>query len=176
MLLSQVNVASDQRNQLNDLSFTSGEMDKGFGVECYIQPASPVFEHCDDVLTENPIGLIVLLPSPRLDFKLTALLKTEGCVYESRFDLGGPKIDQFAMVRLTQKRIVEQLRVVFANEVEGRLEFIDARIGDDQIKIVRFCKITAGDRDRNLGSHWHICGLQAGGQIVLIDLFISQPS
>jgi hypothetical protein len=31
-----------------------------------------------------------------------------------------------------QKKMVEQLRVVFANEAEGRLEFIDTRIGDDQ--------------------------------------------
>jgi len=151
-------------------------MDKGFGVQRYIQPASPVFEHGDYVLAENPIGLIALLPGSGLDLKMAPLLEGERCVDESRFDLGGPKIDQLAMVRLAQKKIVEQLRLVFSNQTEGSFEFIDSRISDDQIKIVRFYKITAGDRDRDLGSYWHIRSLQAGGQIVLIDLFIAQPS
>src|SRR5258708_1485361 len=128
-------------------------MDEGFGIERQIEPASPVFEHGQEVLPEGPIALIALLPVPRLNFKLTPLLMSKGCVNKSRFDLGWPKVDQLSVVRPAQKKIVEQLRLVFPNYAEGRLEFINTRVGDYQIKRICFPKIAASDCDRDFRSY-----------------------
>src|SRR6266478_2208103 len=68
----------------------------------------------------------------------------------------------------TQKKIIDQLRLVFANQAERRLEFINPCIGDDQIKKICLGKITASDLDRDFSSYWQTCGSEAGRQIILI--------
>src|SRR5260370_23087876 len=80
------------------------------------------------------------------------------------------------MVGPTQKKIIEQLRLVFANQAERRLEFINPCIGDYQIKKICLGKITASDRDRDFSSYWQTCGSEAGRQIILIDQFVAEPT
>ena len=80
------------------------------------------------------------------------------------------------MVGSTQKKVIEQLRLVFANQAEHRLEFINPSISDYQIKRICLGKITASDRDRDFGSYWQTCGSEPSRQIILIDQFVAEPA
>jgi len=151
-------------------------MDQRFSIERHVQPTSPVLEHGNEVFPEDLVGLIVLRPAPRLNFKLASLLMRKRCVDKSRFNLCGPKINEFAVVGSAQKKIVKQLRLVFANQAERCLEFINARVGDYQIKGIGFGKIAAGNRDGDFRLHWQTCSAEAGCQIILIDQFVAQSA
>ena len=54
---------------MHDSAFAPREMDESFRVERQIQPASPVFQQRQEVLSEDLIGLVPLLPIIPLDGK-----------------------------------------------------------------------------------------------------------
>ncbi len=119
--------------------------------------------------------MISLAPTIRVHHELSSRLSRQRGVDKSRLNLGGPKIDQFTVMRPMEAQIVEQLSVMVWHQPTFRLEFVNGRIGNDQVKAVDLGKTLMRHDYRHLFAHRAEPGsLQSGGKIVPIDNLITK--
>ena len=174
-LVPQRQAVAPQLHHPRHLLLAAKEVGQRFHVKAKFEKAAPILQQIQKSGAKELAALVSLAPSMRVHRKLSSRLSRQRGVDKSRLNLRWPKIDQFAVMRPMEAQVVEQLGVMVRHKPCFRFEFIDGRIGNDQVKAVGLGKIPMRNDYRHLFAHRVEAGsLQTGGKVVPIDNLITK--